>query len=44
MLTCFLTVRRAESSICDYIDSDVDEFLNANNIKQHPRFDAGVLR
>ena len=44
VLTCFLTVRRAESTERDYIDNDVDEFLNTNNTKQHPRFDAWVLR
>ena len=44
MLTCFLTVRRAESPERDYIDNNVDEFLNINNIKQHPRFKAWVLR
>lgn len=37
MLTCFLTVQRAESSERDYIDNNVDEFLNINNIKQYPR-------
>lgn len=38
VLSCLLTVKRAESSECDYIDNNVDEFLNINNIKQHPRF------
>ena len=37
VLTCFLTVQRAESSERDYIDNNVDEFLNINNTKQYPR-------